>query len=592
MSFRVKHAVPVSTDLCLALPTRFASESVMIVLKRKLLVQALALTFFSLNARLGSAQQEEYTTIEPPVQPDGEPWHYNVFAGYAGSFNSEWFFQGDYAAGPNGGGEVYAFRKTIGGWHTPQRLNPGPRTRKFGWAVASNSSQIAVGDAGWGITSFNKGHVLTYSQSNGRWLLDQDIRAPADAELGDNPQFGHSLAMTDSLLAVGAPTTTVRDRDGTLHSQAGAVFLYERSGDRWIHSQSFTMPVIDAFRDEVIGFLGNSVAIRGNDTIFAGAPAHTGAVFVYKRGLSGWRRSAILENPAPLTTTDLFGFDVAVSSTTLVVGTPRHGYYQSQSQTGRAYVYEEDTSGTWQLSSELMASDGTVGKFGGNVFGESVAVHGDTVVVGAPQTLEGGDWVGAAYAFYRNETGWGPTETARYRASDRDQHTNFDHSYRLGASVETDGDFIYGGAPRALTRNKPVGKTYVFALPIGSTLDCRSTAQGAETVLVGSDQVVNSNLTVAASGLLEGGLAVVLASNAYHASTFGGSTTCLEAPRVVLGVHNVSAGGLLLKALDFNEPRFRGLLSPGGTLYVQVALRHKSSHDPAQLSDVVEVSLQ
>ena len=564
----------------------------MIMWKHKLLIQALALTFLSLNARLGFAQQEEYTTIEPPLPPAGEPWYYNVFAGYAGSINSEWFFQGDYSAGTRGEGEVYAFRKTIGGWHFSQRLNPGPRGRSFGWAVASNSAQLAVGDPGWGITSFNKGRVLTFSQSNGRWLLDQDIRTPAGAELGDTPQFGHSLAMTDTLLAVGAPTTTVRDRDGTLHIQAGAVSLYERSGGRWIHTQSFTMPVIEPFLNEIIGFLGYSVAIRGNDTIFVGAPADTGGVFVYKRGLDRWHRSALLENPAPFTSTDLFGFDVAVSGTTLVVGTPRHGSYQSQSQTGRAYVYEEDANGTWQLSSELRASDGTVGESGGNLFGESVAVHGDTVVVGAPNTLEGGDWVGATYAFYRHATGWGPTETARYRASDRDQHTNFDHSYRLGASVETDGDFIYGGAPRALTRNKPVGKTYVFPLPIGSALDCRSTAQDAEAFLVGSDQVVNANLTVAAGGLLEGGLAVVFASNAYHATTFGGTTTCLGAPRVVIGVHKVGAGGLFLKTFDFNNSRFRGLLSLGSTLYVQTALRHESSHDPVQLSDVVEISLQ
>ena len=71
---------------------------------------------------------------------------------------------------------------------------------------------------------------------------------------------------------------------------------------------------------------------------------------------------------------DLFGGSVAISGTTIVVGAPWHA-----SQAGRVYVFSEAGS-SWHQVAELKGSDTTAH----DNFGNSVAISGTTVVVGSP----------------------------------------------------------------------------------------------------------------------------------------------------------------------------------------------------------------
>ncbi|MEJ7655354.1 MAG: FG-GAP repeat protein [Chloroflexia bacterium] len=106
-----------------------------------------------------------------------------------------------------------------------------------------------------------------------------------------------------------------------------------------------------------------------------------------------WTQQAYLK-PADVGTTqarDRFGYSVAVSGDTVVVGAP----YESSSTTGvnstlnesarssgAAYVFVR-SAGVWTQQAYLKpAAVGTTQQFDG--FGNSVAVSGDTVVVGAP----------------------------------------------------------------------------------------------------------------------------------------------------------------------------------------------------------------
>jgi hypothetical protein len=98
---------------------------------------------------------------------------------------------------------------------------------------------------------------------------------------------------------------------------------------------------------------------------------------------------------------DAFGSSVALHATTMIVGAPRDDVGANDDQ-GSAYVYVRE-NGAWVLQVQLFASDGAAG----DGFGHGVAVHGDTVVVGAP-----GDDVGAnvdrgsAYVFVRSGNAW------------------------------------------------------------------------------------------------------------------------------------------------------------------------------------------
>jgi hypothetical protein len=97
----------------------------------------------------------------------------------------------------------------------------------------------------------------------------------------------------------------------------------------------------------------------------------------------------------------------------------------------------------WVQSAELSASDQTANSY----FGTSVAVSGNTVVVGEPTADNG---AGAVYAFTRGAAGWAnATQTAKLTASNPETNatSNAFSGEQLGQSVAIDGSTIVAGAP-------------------------------------------------------------------------------------------------------------------------------------------------
>ena len=102
-------------------------------------------------------------------------------------------------------------------------------------------------------------------------------------------------------------------------------------------------------------------------------------------------------------------------------------------ESGSAYVFVR-TGSTWTEQAKLTASDGA----GGDDFGLSVSVDGDTAVVGAFLDDDSGNWSGSAYVFTRTGSTW--TEQAKLTASDGASDDWF------GYSVSVDGDTAVVGA--------------------------------------------------------------------------------------------------------------------------------------------------
>ncbi|HYH60470.1 MAG TPA: FG-GAP repeat protein [Solirubrobacterales bacterium] len=139
---------------------------------------------------------------------------------------------------------------------------------------------------------------------------------------------------------------------------------------------------------------------------------------------------------------DQAGTAVAIDGDTAVVGAPQAG------NNGAAYVFER-TAGTWSQAAKLTSSS-TPSE---DQFGASVAIDGDTIVVGAPLKDEPpATAAGAVYTFTR--TGGDRTETAKLI---RGEPSAFD---RLGLSVAIDGDTIVAGASGV---NQLEGAAYTFA---------------------------------------------------------------------------------------------------------------------------------
>ena len=122
---------------------------------------------------------------------------------------------------------------------------------------------------------------------------------------------------------------------------------------------------------------GSSVAISG-DTIVIGSPRdddHTGSAYVFTRSNSEWSQQAKLTSNEPAED-DRFGVSVAISGDTIIVGSYFDDHFGSES--GSAYIFTRDGT-TWDLMRKLIADDGA----SGDRFGVSVAISDDTAVVGA-----------------------------------------------------------------------------------------------------------------------------------------------------------------------------------------------------------------
>ena len=186
---------------------------------------------------------------------------------------------------------------------------------------------------------------------------------------------------------------------------------------------------------------------------------------------------------------DHFGWSVAISGSTIVVGAVCHpgtstdcaaGY---SGGAGAAYVFAE-SGGTWSQQQELTASDGAPDDW----FGNSVAVDGSTVVVGAPHHMVGSNAnQGAAYVFMQSGTTW--SQQAELTASDGAARDNF------GISVAVDGSTVLVGAlNHTVGSNASHGAAYVFVQS--------ATTWGQEAELTSSGGATGDNFgrSVAVSG--------------------------------------------------------------------------------------------
>ena len=195
--------------------------------------------------------------------------------------------------------------------------------------------------------------------------------------------------------------------------------------------------------ETVGGAHGSAVATDGSFAA-VGAPGQevggfaSGAVFVYEKTNGGWSGPAVLSPPSPKGA-EQFGTSVAMSGDTLVVGAP--GWTDSFGNIeGRAFVYERSSGNSWTLADTVSA--GLNGESGAD-FGQSVSISGDYAILGAPYEDSGTPNAGAAYVFVRGSTDWGSGTRLTRSGGTRTAGDAF------GQSVAIDGDYLLAGIPGA-----------------------------------------------------------------------------------------------------------------------------------------------
>jgi hypothetical protein len=317
---------------------------------------------------------------------------------------------------------------------------------------SSNQTTITNGDTASADNSASyAGAVYIFRRTGVNWAQEAYLKAP-NAEAYD--YFGDSVAVSGDTVAVGASAedsnqTTITNGDtasaDNSASGAGAVYIFRRTGVNWAQESYLKAPnagTADSFGSSV-AVSGDTVAVGawGEDsnqtTITNGATVSengdpivsvSGAVYIFRRTDVNWAQEAYLKAPNA-EKADFFGWNVAVSGDTVAVGawgensnqtTITNGATASADNSapgaGAVYIFRR-TDVNWAQEAYLKAPNAEAG----DKFGNSVAVSGDTVAVGAHledsnQTMitngatasadNSAYSAGAVYIFRRTDVNW------------------------------------------------------------------------------------------------------------------------------------------------------------------------------------------
>jgi hypothetical protein len=377
-------------------------------------------------------------------------------------------------------------------------------------AISADGSTVLVGaphesSAARGINGnaadnsvYASGAAYVFVRRGDAWAQQAYVKA---SNPGQSDLFGMNVALSadGNTMAVSAPwersaaTGVNGNQDDDSLPQAGAVYVFTRSGDSW-QQQAYVKASNTGHRDADGDQFGFSVALSGDGNTMAvgaatedsattgiggdqtnDAAASAGAVYVFARTGSTWAQQAYVKG-SNTEAGDLFGYDVSLSDdgNTLVAAGydedgPGRGVNVDEGNggngSGAIYVFNR-TGANWRQNAYLKGSRSE----GNDALGFSVAISADggTIVAGAadeaclvggvnvegcdkdkPEDASGGS-AGAAYVWVRNGDTW--TEEAFLKASNPDLQDWF----AVNLAVSGDGNTVLVGAPMEDSRGRGV----------------------------------------------------------------------------------------------------------------------------------------
>lgn len=369
-------------------------------------------------------------------------------------------------------GSAYVFTRSGNVWTQQQRIiaNDGGAEDYFGNSVAISGDTVVIGAFIDDVAAnANQGSAYVFTRNGTVWTQQQKLTAN-DGGAGD--LFGTAVAINGDTVVVGAEQSNV----GTNNVQ-GSAYVFIRSGNTWTQKQKLT-----ANDGAANDHFGCSVAMS-SDTIVIGAeydrigvPSIIGSVYVFARSGGGWVQQQRL-NPIDPAAAQGFGFSVALSGETLVVGILDDNSYTPGSE-GSAYVFVRN-NGMWTQQQKLIANDGVFH----NYFSTAVAISGETIAVGAfYDTVGKNAEQGEVFVFSRSGAVW--TQQQKLIANDGATEDGF------GITVAMSGDTLVVGSQRDdIGQNADQGSAYIFQANKPSSLTSVSAASFAGAALA-SESIV------------------------------------------------------------------------------------------------------
>jgi hypothetical protein len=255
------------------------------------------------------------------------------------------------------------------------------------------------------------------------WTETKKLLA-SDGQIGD--YFGCSVSIFGDTALIGA------EFDQNNRGGSGSAYVFACIDTVWTQQQ--------ILHGETEYYFGWSVSLYG-DTALIGTASES--VYVFIRTDSNWVSQAkLIASDGAIG--DGFGISVSLDNDTALIGS----WYDDDNgvDSGSAYVFTR-TGTTWTQQAKLLASDGETHDW----FGYSVALSGDTAIIGAPSDDDNGDYSGSAYVFTRTGTTW--AQQAKLLPSDGVQWVQF------GISVSLDDNTALIGAQYT---DSGKGAAYVF----------------------------------------------------------------------------------------------------------------------------------
>ncbi len=349
----------------------------------------------------------------------------------------------------------------------------------LGYAVALSGDTALLGAPYDDLAGMEQGSAYVFVRNGATWTQQARLTAQDGASFD---YFGWSVALDGDYALVGAVYGP-----GSVNPDQGAAYVFVRGGNGTWSQQAR----LNAGDGQAQSQFGAAVAIDGQ-TALIGAYKHevvrpfgkTGAAYVFVRNGAAWTQQARL-NANDSIAEDNFGFSVALDGDTALIGEPADGTDANENR-GAAFIFTR-SGGVWGPPQKLTAINGAAN----DSFGAAVALSGEKALIGAH--LYGSDDRGAVYTFRRDAAGWRQIDTI-----DAPNPTAGAH---FGVSVALGGDTAVIGAARGLfSQGVDQRSAYVFVYSdewllvrrLGSELGSTNDGFGYAVALDGATALVGA----------------------------------------------------------------------------------------------------
>ena len=365
------------------------------------------------------------------TDPDGFEWDH---------FGSHVAVDGDVAVvgapGAGSTGLAFVFRFDGAEWVLEARLEPKDTefADDFGCGVAIEGDTILVGDWHHSELGNAAGAAYIFTFDGSEWTEEAKLQA---LDAGWYDYFGYAVALAGDVVIIGAP------EDDDLGESSGSVYVFRPAGGAWEQKAK-----LHASDGQTNYCFGRAVAVSG-DRFIAGGRQKYGdgtAGYVFRFDGESWLEEAILL-PEEVVPDDMYGACVAIDGNVALVsasGDP------DGAKIGAVYVFRHDGA-SWNEETKLLSGEGAEG----DRFGSSVAVHNETIVIGANSDDEYGEDSGSAYAFTHDGAEW--LHHSKLLPSDGAPDARF------GGDVAISGDLVLVGAPGDDDHGENSGSAYIFS---------------------------------------------------------------------------------------------------------------------------------